>query len=238
MSSRARAATRAATPYSQLATESSAGSTRLPRQHQEHRLRGIFRVVTIAQDPPADVQHHPPVPFHQHGKRRLRLLGRPVSEPFQQRTVRETRRRATPEQNGDLLHDSRRGFACQDPASPSGRRACLATRVVSAKDPDRPNFFHSPRKPDTDFIELLSAIDAQASCSERLPSIPPFTAPAAEKPRPPSARTPSDHQSTPRPARGRAIKNRVFFPMRREMPGNLLDDDLQERVLEGGPARS
>ncbi len=57
--------------------------TRLPGQHQEDRLRRVLGVVTIPEDPPADVEHHRAVPLHQHGERRLGLIGRPAPEPIQ-----------------------------------------------------------------------------------------------------------------------------------------------------------
>jgi len=40
----------------------------LAGQHEEHRLKGVFGMVNVTQELPADVQHHRSVPGHQRGE--------------------------------------------------------------------------------------------------------------------------------------------------------------------------
>src|SRR5262249_3204048 len=56
-------------------------------QDQERRLERILRVVRIAEDPAADVQHDWPVAFHQRGEGGLGPLA-PLQEPIQKLAVR------------------------------------------------------------------------------------------------------------------------------------------------------
>ncbi len=80
--------------------------TRLSRQNQEDCLRGVLGVVSIAQNTPADLEHHWPVPFHQDGKRGLGMVCRTVMEPIEQERVGEPGCCPGLEQNGDLAHDA------------------------------------------------------------------------------------------------------------------------------------
>ncbi len=134
--------------------------TRLPRQHQEHGLRGILGVVTIAQDSPADVEHHGPVPLNQHGECRLGLLDRAVPKPVQQGTIGQPRRRPGTEQDGNVPENGCRGFACQDPASPVGS-PCAPRMMVSVRCGRRSpqNSFNRRAAPIPILIESLTETD-------------------------------------------------------------------------------
>src|SRR5262249_34146217 len=44
---------------------------RLDGQQDKGRLEGVLSVLVVAQNPPADAQHHGPMPLHQFGERRL-----------------------------------------------------------------------------------------------------------------------------------------------------------------------
>jgi hypothetical protein len=46
----------------------------VPGEHEERRLKGVLGVVQVAQDAPAQPQHHRPVPRHQDRERRLIAL--------------------------------------------------------------------------------------------------------------------------------------------------------------------
>ena len=77
----------------------------MPRQYQENGLRRILGVVAIADDPPANVEHHRRVPLQEHGERRLGVLGRGVTKAIQQVAVAAPCCRPGPEQDPDLLHE-------------------------------------------------------------------------------------------------------------------------------------
>ncbi len=57
-------------------------------QDQERRLERVLDVVPVAEDPPADAQHHRTVQRHQRGERRLVVAGR---EPLEQLAVVQAR---------------------------------------------------------------------------------------------------------------------------------------------------
>ncbi len=67
-------------------------------QHQERRLERILDVVPVAEDPPADAQHHRAVQGHQRGERRLVATRR---EPLEQLAVVQPRHRPAVEELPD-----------------------------------------------------------------------------------------------------------------------------------------
>ncbi len=59
-------------------------------QHEEHRLKGVFGMVKVTQELPADVQHHRSITAHQRGKRRFPRRIAPCVEPLQELSVGES----------------------------------------------------------------------------------------------------------------------------------------------------
>ena len=53
---------------------------RLSRQHEKRRLERVLRQVLVVQDPPANAEHHWPVPLHQGRERYLIALFHKRSE--------------------------------------------------------------------------------------------------------------------------------------------------------------
>ena len=60
-------------------------------QHQERGLEGVVGVVRVAQDAPADAQHHGSVPAHEDGKGGLVMPGQETLEQLAVRQVAAVR---------------------------------------------------------------------------------------------------------------------------------------------------
>ena len=89
-STRAREATRRATPCSQAATEPRVADRPSPaEQHQERGLEGILGVVRVVEQPATDPQHHRPVPLDQRLERQLGRLAITGRKPFEQLSIRQ-----------------------------------------------------------------------------------------------------------------------------------------------------
>ena len=71
-------------------------------QYQECGLEGVFGVVTVAEDAPADAKHHRTMPVHQLLERRLRGLVAAGDEPVQELRVRQRPERAQVDDPVDL----------------------------------------------------------------------------------------------------------------------------------------
>jgi hypothetical protein len=71
-------------------------------KHAKDRLKGVFGILFVAEDAPANAQHEPAVPPHQDGEGRLLLLGR---EALQQSLVGQILRAYGPRRIW-LCHDS------------------------------------------------------------------------------------------------------------------------------------
>ena len=75
-------------------------------QHEEDGLEGVFGVVGVVEDTPADPQHHRAVPDHQLLEGRFRGLVAPREEPVQELRVGHRPDRAEVEQSVHLLKDA------------------------------------------------------------------------------------------------------------------------------------
>ena len=94
---------RSATPYSQVPEPIRvADRPGLPRQDEEGGLEGVLGMMVIAQELPADAQHHRPVSGHDGGEGGLvgRLAAR--GEPLEQLAVGEPGDRAALEERAEL----------------------------------------------------------------------------------------------------------------------------------------
>ena len=79
-----------------------ADRTSLAGQHEEDGLEGVFGVVAVAQDLPADTQHHRPVPRYQSGEGHFGIGITPAAESIEELAVSQTRDRVALEKRTEL----------------------------------------------------------------------------------------------------------------------------------------
>ena len=118
---RALAATRTATPCSQLATDSRrAIEPALPGQDEEGGLRGVLGLVLVAEDLAADAEDHRPMPLDQRREGGLgRRLARLVGEPAEELAVGQARGRPVAEERRDVPECGRCCVACHRVVAPA-----------------------------------------------------------------------------------------------------------------------
>ena len=96
-------AVRIATPYSQLPSRSGSRIDRALRARtRKTAWKASSACCTVAQELPADAQHHRPVPGHQRGEGGLAGGVAPRGEPLEELPVGEPRHRAALEERPEL----------------------------------------------------------------------------------------------------------------------------------------
>ena len=94
---------------------------RLPEQDQEGGLERIFDIVSLWQDPPAEVEHHGAVPRHDRFECQSVAARR---EPLEQQAVRHTRKCPDVEKGFDLLDGRTLHRSICPPSKPSSSGVC------------------------------------------------------------------------------------------------------------------
>jgi hypothetical protein len=113
-----------------------ADRARLPGQHQEGGLEGVFRILRLPQATPTDAQHQRPMAPHQGRKGGLVALAGKALEELPVTQLAGTRHRGDPAQ---LAQYGVQGSVSHGPGSPGGG---VPTLNDGGNRSERPTFFH------------------------------------------------------------------------------------------------